>query len=74
MKHPPCHCCGGTGVENDHANTGHELKCWRVSRNYTLTYVAGKLGISESLLCDLEHGRRNWTQERIKKYREVVNK
>jgi len=73
MSRKPCHCCGGTGVENNHVKTGHELKTLRRLANMRLKEMADGLGISVSLLCDLEHGRRHWTQDRIEKYKEIVS-
>lgn len=72
MKAKPCHCCGGTGKENDAVLIGHKLKKRRQAAGIQQKYVALRMGVSASFLSDLEHGRRYWTQTMIDKYMEVV--
>lgn len=72
MKARPCHCCGGTGKENDAVLIGAKMKAMRQAAGIQQKFVALKLNISAAFLSDLEHGRRYWTQTMIDKYKEVV--
>ncbi len=71
-KKETCHCCGGTGKENDHIAIGERLRNLREFRGVHAKVVAKTLGISQSYLSDLEHGRRWWTMEKIQQYEKAL--
>ena len=68
----PCHCCRGTGQENDHVAIGKNLRKLRESKGIKQLYVAEKLNVSQAYLSDLEAGRRRWSEVMIKSYKQVV--
>jgi len=45
----------------DHVATGDTMARLRRSTRMTMREMARRLGISAPYLCDLEHGRRNWS-------------
>lgn len=52
----------------DHAATGDALRQRRLKAGISLREMARRLGLSAPYLCDLEYGRRTWTQERVDDY------
>lgn len=68
LKQRRCHHCGGTGLEADPAEIGSYLKQQRIRAEITLRAMAGKLGISEPYLCQLEKGVRDWPEGTIADY------
>lgn len=71
-KERPCHCCGGTGVENDHIAIGTRLKLKRQHADILAKEVAEKIGVSAQFLSDLEKGRRTWTEKLIADYERAL--
>lgn len=67
-----CHYCAGTGVEIDHIKLGSTARKARCDAGIALRRMAAEMKITPSFLSDLERGRRNWTVERIGKFREVM--
>jgi len=53
-------------------NIGVELKARRECVGLSLKDVAGHLQVSVGLLCDMESGRRPWTDERIEACRAYI--
>lgn len=39
---------------------GKDMRALRLKKRFSLTYVAGKMGVAISYLCDLEHNRKEW--------------
>ena len=72
VEKKPCTKCGGTGKENDHVAIGERLRKLREFRRVQAKTVAEILGISQSYLSDLEHGRRWWTMEKIQQYEKAL--
>lgn len=66
MKKDKCPRCLGTGLVQDQRVLGRVL---RSLRTRTLRAVADDLGISSPHLSLLEHGKRRWTPELVKKYK-----
>lgn len=52
---------------------GADLKAQRKARGVTQKFVALEMGVSNGQLCDLENGRRPWTDARIAAYRKALN-
>jgi hypothetical protein len=63
------HCKGRGKLE-----TYQELLKMRKARGkkFTALKVAYEMGIAPSYLCDLEHGRREWDAELIKRFKEAL--
>jgi transcriptional regulator with XRE-family HTH domain len=51
-----CPKCGGKGT----IVTGHEMRKLRTECEYTMSYIASRMGISQAYLSDLERDRREW--------------
>lgn len=68
-KTKSCHCCQGSGTELDHGQVGAELRLLRESRNLSLDDVSVKMKLSAPYLSDLERGRRNWTEDKIARFK-----
>lgn len=68
MKTRACHCCDGSGKEIDDVALGAYLRNLRVGAGVTGRAMAQKLKISPSYLCDLEGGKRRWTESMSDKY------
>jgi hypothetical protein len=72
-----CRACHGTGVIIDQQWLSATLKAERTALVHagggtTLRATARIMGISASYLCDLENGRRNWTQELATRYSKAI--
>lgn len=67
-KMKPCPRCQGTGEVIDHAAIGAEMQAKRKASKMTLVQMGNLMGLSFSYICDLEHGRRNWSEELKSKY------
>lgn len=50
-----------------------QFKLERTSRGLQAKWVANKMGISRSYLCDLELARRRWTDKLIKAFEDVLD-
>lgn len=70
-KTKSCHCCDGSGVELDHVAVGAVMRAHRESKNLSLETVAGFMDLSTSYLSDLERGRRNWTEDKVARFRKA---
>lgn len=44
---------------------GLHVRAIRIARGWTQKRVAGELSVSQSFLCDVEHGRRGLSLERL---------
>lgn len=44
----------------------------REAKGLKANWVAHKIGVSSAYLCDLEHGRRRWTERLLKAFRAIV--
>lgn len=65
MQQRKCENCSGTGIVQFDAEA---LKFKRLRKGRTLAFVAQRMKITVSYLCDLEHGRRAWSADLIKRY------
>ena len=68
MKKVKCPKCLGTGLAQDHAAVGSEL---RKKRKRSLRDVAISMGISAAHLSLLERGMRRWNLELVRKHKEA---
>lgn len=69
-----CRHCKGSGksTDIDHQAAGLCVQDARQRAGLTLREVARRLGWSVGYLSDLEHGRRNWNEERLNKTLEAM--
>ena len=56
----------------DHVKTGAKAHDIRLAAKVSLRAVARRIGVSPTLLCDLEKGRRSWTLTRFQTVLAVV--
>ena len=49
----------------DHVKTGEKMRDIRLASKVGLRAVARRVGLSATMLCDLEKGRRSWTSDRF---------
>ncbi len=70
----PCHCCRGSGVEEDDAITGLKMKRQRVAVAITQSDMARHCRISKGYLSQLEHGTRHWSTELLFLFTEAVKR
>jgi len=56
----------------DHKATGQFMKRLRKASGNSLSDVAKAMKISVSYLCDLEHGRKKWSEKLTTKYYEAL--
>ncbi len=63
-----CPQCGGDGI----IPKGSSLRVERKKARKGLTETAERMGISNTYLCDLEHGRRGWSPELVDKFRKAL--
>jgi len=71
-KDKPCHCCEGSGKEQDDIKTGRALSGLRLRKGIGLRSMARRLSISHSYLCLLEHGLRKWDKAQVARYMEEL--
>lgn len=71
-KPKSCHCCNGSGVENDDLKTGARLKKLRLEAGISQKTIAKGLGLSASMLVFLERGERRWTPDLVYRYEEIL--
>ena len=55
-----CHCCFGSGQEQNPWLLGQSLKRQRVRARVTLEAVAQAMGVTRGHLSYLENGKRRW--------------
>ena len=67
-----CMHCGGSGQQVDDRETGKEMRRVRLMRGMSLRDMARRAEWSAAYLCDLELGRRRWTQPAIDKYSSIL--
>lgn len=70
-KTKSCHCCNGSGTELDHIAVGADLRTLRESKGLTLDHVSSRMKLSSPYLCDLERGRRNWTEDKVARFKKA---
>lgn len=58
--------------EVDHAALGHKMRQEREGMGMTQTEVAREMKVTRPYVCDLEHGKRNWTASMAKRYLAAV--
>lgn len=56
----------------DHAGTGSSARGARIKSGNSLRSVARKMGYTAPYVSDLERGRRNWTEEKLREYNDAV--
>jgi DNA-binding XRE family transcriptional regulator len=71
-KKQPCHCCAGTGVEEDDVLFGAVIRQLRLQKHINLRKLAQVLGISHSYLWQLEKGCRRWSPALVEKCQVVL--
>lgn len=64
----PCSKCGAPGKEVDPVWFGREKREKREFIGLSLRRVAVRMGISMGYLCDLELGRRHWTEDMVRRF------
>lgn len=57
-----------TVTVTDDEKLGNIMRGMRKAAGLSLRAMAGALGFSAPYLCDLEFGRRAWTDEKVKSY------
>lgn len=57
-----CSVCNGTGLVGDSRKLGAALRLKRKKGRVSLCAIADRMGYSIGYVCDLEHGRRTWTE------------
>lgn len=62
----------GTVPLINHDATGAAVRLHRRNKGITMKESAKRMGISMSYLCDLEMGRRHWTEALVRRYQEAV--
>lgn len=67
-----CGRCGGSGKVVSQAWIGSAVAAQRRKAGLTLREVAGRLAVSIGYLSDLEHGRRQWTDETWERVMEAI--
>lgn len=70
VKHIDCPRCNGTGKIPDDKDMGEEFRKMRIAKGLSLREISKLMGLSAQYICDLEHGRRIWSdglQERYNK-------
>jgi predicted transcriptional regulator len=68
-----CHCCHGSGIEQDDYVLGRTMAKKRKAAGISQKDMAGYLKISNSFLAQLEAGTRHWKNEVIIAYGNVVS-
>lgn len=68
----PCERCLGTGNQIDQKARGRHAKIERVKNGKSQQDMANAMGITAQYLCDLEHGRREWTLTLWRKFTKAV--
>lgn len=63
-----------TATVIDHAATGAAAREARMARSLPLSIVADRMSVSRPYLCDLEAGRRQWTQEKLEAYAKAIGR
>ena len=58
--------------EIDHAKAGAMVRERRMAAGMAANQFAELMGIFPSLLCELEAGRRNWSEERFEKASQIL--
>lgn len=58
----------------NHRATGEQMRTLRLRAGITQEQMAKALGLGAPYLCDLEHGRRNWSEELAAKAALVIRK
>ena len=58
-------------VTDDEA-TGQTARDLRVGNGIGLRQLARRIGFSSSYVCDLEHGRRAWSDDLVKRYSDAI--
>lgn len=56
----------------DHVATGASARRGRLKAGISLREVAGKMGFSAPFISDLEHGRRCWTEDKLRRYNDAI--
>ena len=52
---------------------GRRLKRLRESRGVLQAFVADKLGVSKSHLCELENGKKRWFADLVTRYESLLS-
>lgn len=64
-----CEFCRG---EADHKAIGHRMVQEREKMGMAQSELGREMNLSATYICDLEHGRRNWTPQMIDRYLSAV--
>lgn len=73
MKTKPCHHCSGSGKETDQIALGAEQRAKRKKAGLSLRQLAKLMCFTTPYVCDLELGRRRWSQKLLDKYEEALD-
>ncbi len=74
MRDEKCDKCGGSGKAIDQHQTAKQLRALRESHNVSAVAVAARMGFTPAFIGDLEHGRRNWTPDKVISYKLAISK
>lgn len=67
-----CPFCAGRGKVLDDRAIGQAMRDKRKKAGLTGCEMAKRLGLSPTLICDLERGRRRWNAQRQRQYLEAI--
>ena len=68
----PCERCGGTGQRPDDPKVGNLMRQRREKTGISMREVSRRLKFSAAYVCDLELGRRAWSQPLVTRYLEAI--
>lgn len=68
----PCSHCDGTGRVFNDALIGQHMRHRRQTAGVSVRQAARRLNFTPSYLCDLESGRRRWSQRLVDAYLAVT--
>jgi len=68
-----CRCCGGSGKELNDKIVGAQMRELRMQRGIAQAEVARRIGYRPPYICDLEAGKRRWSNSLIERYLEAIN-
>lgn len=71
LKTKQCRCCDGTGKEMDDIEVGWAMRKQRIAAKLSQSEVAHRMKVTASYVCDLEYGKRKWTDLKISLYQKA---
>lgn len=69
-----CPKCKGVGYVQDDSEIGKDLSIKRREALLTLREVSASMGLSISYVCDLEKGRKKWTEKKKADFLQAIKR